>query len=252
MHRRGGVATQAAPSRVDTAVWGATETLLLAVSRTRTATRGDGTDAVRATPSCTAAFAPPVSASRTALLEWECLPGAAHAHLLTQLRSPVLEHSVRASTHALLDALVAPVRESTEVKQHRTPGPYDTGPLRWTSTVEAVVSRPSKGWLNPYPQGTPLAKLCEAKRVRRERDKSRRVAVQDAVDAALTGVLAVANGAARGARWSDMQAALEKGATRDAEHRARSDAHGARLDALRSSLRVSLKTYGAEAARLLR
>jgi hypothetical protein len=241
---------------VDTAVWGATETLLLAVSRTRTATRGDGTEAVRATLSCTASFAPPVSASRTALLEWECLPGAAHAHLLTQLRSPALEHSVRTSAHALLDALVAPVRESTVAKQHRTPvGPYDTGPLRWKSTVEAVVSRPFKGWLNPYPQGTPLAKLCEAKRVRRERDKSRRVAVQDAVDAALTGVLAVANGAdgaARGARWSDMQAALEKGATRDAEHRERAVAHGARLDALRSSLRVSLKTYGAEAARLLR
>ena len=188
------------------------------------------------------------------MLEWECLPGAAHAHLLTQLRSPVLEQSVRASTHALLDALVAPVRESTVPKQHRTPrGPYDSGPLRWTSTVEAVVARPSHGWMNPYPPGTPLAKLCEAKRVQHVREKSRRMTVENAVEAALTSVLSVAkvsDGAALLARWSDVQAVLDEGASRDAEHRARADAHGARLDALSSSLRVSLKTYGAEAARL--
>ena len=163
---------------------------------------------------------------------------------------------MRAATHALLDGLVAPVREPTVPKQHRTPrGPYSSGPLLWGSTLEAVVAQPLGGWLNPYPPGTPLAKLCDAKRAQHVRDKRRRLAVESAVEAALTGVLAVSKvtaGAARAnmAKWSDMQAVLEEGVSRDAELRARADAHGARLDRFSSSLRVSMTSYRAEAARL--
>ena len=145
-------------------------------------------------------------------------------------------------------------RKSAAVpKQRALPrGPYDCEPLHWDGgTVEAVLAIPSadSGWLNPHPVGTPQALLCGAKRASLLRNKHRRAAIESAVEAACARSAAIARAGAALRRASRVQATFDS-AMKDAQLRALSDAHSARVLQLQRSLAVTVASYTAEAARL--